>query len=78
MSQQKELGVCGMYTRWGASTCPTCLSGTQLVYAGRTGGMIHTTFRPLGGVNTFIIHLVHEFNLRNPQYSSTQIHWSMG
>ena len=30
-----------IYTRWGASTCPD-VPGTQMVYAGRTGGSHYT------------------------------------
>ena len=30
-----------VYTRWGKTSCPS-VSGTQLVYAGRAGGTLHT------------------------------------
>ena len=50
-----------VYTRWGKSTCPS-VSGTQLVYAGRTGGEWYNTIG--GGANHLCMPPDPQYTLR--------------
>ena len=59
---QKLLARGLVYTRWGKTTCPST-PGTQLVYAGKTGG---SRWHDLGGASNYICLP------ENPDYSDYQ------